>query len=82
MLDKDRKIIHVWIKADGESDPRSYTIPFTNKTAKFLEGMRQKHKGKPYRVEVQTTTNSLSPLNQSIEDVEMGELIVLPPKIH
>ena len=80
LLDKENKVIHVWLKADGDKTPRSYTIPFSTKTAKFLEGMRQKHQGKPYRVEVQTETRSLSPLDKSVEEVEFGELIVLPPK--
>lgn len=80
LLDKENKVIHLWLKADGDQDPRSYTIPFSNKTARFLEGMRRKHKGKPYRVQVKTNVDSLSPLDQSVEDVEMGELIVLPPK--
>ena len=80
LLDKENNVIHIWIRSDGDISPRSYTIPFRNKTAHFLEEMRSKHKGKPYRVEVKTHVSSTSPLNKSVEEVEIGELMVLPPK--
>lgn len=80
MFDKKNKVIHVWIKGLNDKNPRSYTVPFNNKLAHFLEKMRRKHRGKPYRAKLKMTSDVTSPLNQSIKDVEMGELMVFPPK--
>lgn len=78
--DTENKVIHLWIKAKEDKSPRSYTVPFKKKLAKFLEGMRRKHKGKPYRVKIKTKSNQTSPLGQSVKELEVGELMVFPPK--
>jgi len=80
MLDKENKVVHVWIKDPEEITPRSYTVPYSSKLAHFLEGMRDKHKGKPYRAKLETQSDFLSPLNRSIKEVDMSELMVFPPK--
>ena len=81
MLNKEKKVIHMWIKSPDEENPRSYTIPYEEKLASFLERMRHKHKGKPYRAKIETQSNPMSPLKQSIKRVNMGELIIFPSKL-
>lgn len=78
-IQDDGKFIHIWIQ-EGENSPRSYTIPYSKKMGDFLNGMRTKHRGEPYRAKFKVNYNPLSPLNESVEQVEAGELTVFPPK--
>jgi len=80
VIDEENKSIHVWLKSEGDKSPRSYTVPYEEKLAKSLEGMRNKHRGKPYRAKLNATSDPTSPLKQSIKDVEISELMVFPPK--
>lgn len=80
MTDEEHKVIHIWLKSEGDKSPRSYTVPYEEKLARALEGMRGKHRGRPFRVKLNATSDPTSPLNQSLTDVEISELMVFPPK--
>lgn len=80
MLDVENKVIHLWLKSEGDKSPRSYTVPYSDKLANILEGMRRRHQGRPYRAKLDATSDPTSPLNQSIRDVQINELMIFPPK--
>jgi hypothetical protein len=80
LVDKKSKVIYLWLKNENE-DPRSYTMPFNHKMAKFLENKRRQNKGKPFNMKLKVKTNQTNPFGNSINDVEPGEFPVLPPKV-
>ena len=73
------KAIYLWIKEPGKEGPVSYKMPYTLKMDSLLSKMRMKHRGKPFRLKIETKTYPLERFGDDI-DVDAIAIPMLPPK--
>lgn len=79
LVDKSTDSIYLWLR-EGSDVPRSYVIPFSFEVAKFLQEMRKRYQGRPFRSKIKSKQNPMNRYLNSLEDVEMEEVKVLPKK--
>ena len=69
--DKTSGVIHIWIVNPEDNKPRTYTMPFSAKTAKALDGKRKQSRGKPYKLDIMVKSNKLNRFKESVEEVRL-----------
>jgi hypothetical protein len=79
LTDKRNGVIYLWLK-EKDKDPRSYTVPFNHKLAKFLSKKRRQNRGQPFEMKLDIKTNQMNPFGNSINKIEPGEFPTYPPK--
>jgi hypothetical protein len=79
LVDKPNQVIYLWIQAPGE-EPRSYTVPFDHKLAKYLDQKRRQNRGRPFKMNLRIRTDHTNPYGTIIEEVRPGGSRKFPPK--
>lgn len=82
--DKEQGLLYVWMRVNEGETPKTYVLGLNRKNLAKLEGLRSKHKGKPYYTAVTTKKNGRRGLHkyddQSNIDIEIDTSVQLPPK--
>jgi hypothetical protein len=78
--DKENNTMYVWIKHNKQHKPISYSMPYSIKLHKSLQQGRKQHEGKPYRAEIKGRSYPLERFRESIDDIEITPMEMLPPK--
>ena len=78
--DKEAGMIYLWVQSAEGGTPRSYAVPYDTKLEKYLASKRKYYKGRPYRVDLKASIDPTNRFNKTVEDVEVYDMGVLPPK--
>lgn len=78
--DKSNNIMYLWLKHSDMSQPIAYRMPYSIKLHKVLEKTREEYCGQPYRSTVNSENYPLERMEESVDEVEVIPLPMIPPK--